>query len=97
MALGATCAIASLGAATAAGQVATAVEYYYADWDHYFVTSLPSEIAVLDGGAFGGVWKRTGQSFTVCSQAVGQALPTCRFLSTCGGSANDYFFVGAKH
>src|SRR6516165_5938984 len=33
-----------------------AIEYYYAAWDYYFVTSFPNEIAVLDGGAFGGVW-----------------------------------------
>jgi hypothetical protein len=93
IALGATCVIASLAAATAAGQVATAVEYYYADWDHYFVTSLPSEIAVLDGGAFGGVWKRTGHSFPVWSQAVGQALPTCRFFSTTFAPKSSHFYT----
>lgn len=35
-------------------QTATVVEYYYAAWDYYFVTAFPDEIAVLDGGAFGG-------------------------------------------
>jgi hypothetical protein len=35
-------------------QTQTAVEYYYAAWDYYFVTSFPDEIAILDGGAFGG-------------------------------------------
>jgi hypothetical protein len=47
-----------------------AVEYYYADWNFYFVTASPNEIAALDGGAFGGLWKRTGQQFNV------YALPT---------------------
>ena len=52
-------------------QTQTAVEYYYANWNFYFVTSSPDEISVLDGGAFGGVWKRTGQTFTVWSDASG--------------------------
>jgi len=43
----------------------TAVEYYYADWDYYFETAFPDEIAGLDAGAYGGVWKRTGQTFYV--------------------------------
>ncbi|HET7200265.1 MAG TPA: hypothetical protein VFI80_05565, partial [Burkholderiales bacterium] len=40
-----------------------AVEYYYSDWNFYFETAFPDEIAALDGGAFGGAWKRTGQTF----------------------------------
>jgi hypothetical protein len=55
----------------AVAQTQTAVEYYYAAWDQYFVTSSPDEIAALDGGAFGGVCQRTGQTFTVWSQPVG--------------------------
>ena len=54
-----------LSALPAFSQTQAAVEYYYPDWDYYFETSFPDEIAVLDGGAFGGVWKRTGQTFTV--------------------------------
>ena len=64
------------GAPTASAQTQTAVEYYYAAWNFYFVTSLPNEIAVLDGGAFGGVWQRTGQTFEVWAQPVNGALPT---------------------
>lgn len=59
-----------------------AVEYYYADWDYYFVTSFPDEIALLDGGAFNGNWKRTGQTFNVWPQATSTSSPTCRFFST---------------
>ena len=38
----------------ASAQIQTAVEYYYAAWDYYFVTSFPDEIAILDGG----LWRR---------------------------------------
>src|SRR5262249_50804464 len=51
----------------------TAVEYYYADWNFYFETAFPDEIAALDGGAFGGVWKRTGQTFKVWTQPTAAA------------------------
>jgi hypothetical protein len=33
----------------------SAVEYYHAGFDHYFMTARQSEITLLDGGAFGGV------------------------------------------
>src|SRR5262245_3116095 len=56
-------AVAATGADTCAAQMQVAVEYHYAAWDYYFVTSFPDEIAFLDGGAFGGNWKRTGQTF----------------------------------
>jgi len=59
-----------------------AVEYYYGAWNYYFETSFPDEIAALDGGAFGGVWKRTGQTFNVWPQPNVNSSPTCRFFST---------------
>src|SRR5262249_28783305 len=64
--------------------VSTAVEYYYAAWNFYFVTAIPQEIAALDGGAFGGVWRRTGQQFNVYSttSAPAGATPVWRFFST---------------
>ena len=42
-------------------ETAVAVEYYYADWNFYFMTSFPDEIAALDGGAFGGVFNGPGK------------------------------------
>jgi hypothetical protein len=66
-----------------ASQTATAVEYYYNAWNFYFMTSFTSEIQALDGGAFGGAWKRTGQTFNVWSSPINaSAVPTCRFFST---------------
>jgi cytochrome c553 len=73
----------------------TAVEYYYADWNFYFETSFPAEIAALDGGAFGGAWKRTGQTFNVWTQASDNpaAVPTCRFFSTAFAPKSSHFYT----
>jgi hypothetical protein len=57
-----------------ASQTATAVEYYYNVWNFYFMTSFTSEIQALDGGAFGGAWKRTGQTFNVWPSPVNVSL-----------------------
>lgn len=74
-------------------QLQTAVEYYYADWDYYFVTSFPAEIGALDGGAFGGLWQRTGKTFNVWPVATGVASPTCRFFSTAFAPKSSHFYT----
>jgi hypothetical protein len=78
---------------TAVAQIQTAVEYYYSAWNFYFVTSFPAEIAALDGGAFGGAWKRTGQTFDVWAQPTAGALPTCRFFSTMFAPRSAHFYT----
>lgn len=82
-----------LGAATpVTAQVQTAVEYIYGGpWDYgdvssYFISSFPDEIAALDGGAFGGGWFRTGETFNVWSGPASGALPTCRFFDRIFGA-----------
>src|SRR6266566_9942962 len=83
-----------LGLAPAAtAQTQTAVEYYYANWNFYFVTAFPDEIAALDGGAFGGAWKRTGQTFDVWTGPTNGALPTCRFFSTTFAPKSSHFYT----
>jgi hypothetical protein len=71
-----------------------AVEYYWAQKDHYFVTGLKDEIAALDGGALGGVWKRTGRSFkawATAAEAPQGASPVCRvYIPAAYG--NSHFF-----
>ena len=79
--------------AGANAQTQTAVEYYYADWNFYFVTSFPEEIAALDAGAFGGVWKRTGQTFDVWTGPTNGALPACRFFSTIFSPRSSHFYT----
>jgi hypothetical protein len=71
----------------------TAVEYYYPAWNSYFVTSSPDEIAGLDGGAYGGAWQRTGETFTVWTQPVDDAVPACRFFSTRFAPKSSHFFT----
>jgi len=80
---------------TVAAQTAVAVEYYYAAWNFYFVTAAPAEIAALDGGAFGGVWQRTGQQFNVYPLA-GAPLSSStvyRFFSTIFDPKSAHFYT----
>jgi hypothetical protein len=67
-----------------AGGVVEVVEFYNAGLDHYFISADPAEIAVLDGGAFGGAWKRTGSTFPAwdVNGAPGNTVPVCRFFGT---------------
>ncbi|TMG88280.1 MAG: hypothetical protein E6H76_09745 [Betaproteobacteria bacterium] len=85
---------ASVTAAPPPSQTATAVEYYYDVWNFYFETSFPDEIAALDGGAFGGAWKRTGETFKVWPSASNPAaVPTCRFFSTAFTPKSSHFYT----
>jgi len=72
-----------------------AVEYYYADWNYYFETSFPDEIAGLDAGAFGGVWKRTGQIFYVWPTAASSPMgvATCRFFTVFFAPKSSHFYT----
>jgi hypothetical protein len=59
----------------------TAIEFYHAGFDHYFITSLPAEIAALDAGTLTG-WSRTGRGFAVNPGTYFPELapyPVCRF------------------
>ncbi len=68
----------------AAAAVVEVVEYHSAALGHFFITANPGEIANLDSGAFGGAWKRTGQSFGVWALAgrPADSVPVCRFFGT---------------
>lgn len=57
---------------------ATAVEYYWAARDHYFVTANPAEIAALDASPPGG-WARTGLTFGAYAGPTVDSSPVCRF------------------
>ena len=72
-----------------------AVEYYYAAWNFYFVTASPAEIAALDGGAFGGLSKRTGQQFNVytLSGAPVSSSTVWRFFSTIFAPKSSHFYT----
>jgi hypothetical protein len=72
-----------------------AVEYFHGGFGHYFMTAQADEIAGLDGGAFGGVFSRTGREFDVYDGPVGGAIPVCRFFTTPGnfGDKSSHFYT----
>lgn len=70
------------------GQGPFAVEYVNAALGHYFVTAFSDEIALLDGGAFAGAWKRTGESFK-----TGGAAAVCRFYGMPPKGPDSHFFT----
>jgi hypothetical protein len=57
---------------------AAAVEFYNAALDHYFVTHLANEIALLDAGTQIRGWTRTGRSIPVYTAAGPGTSPVCR-------------------
>ena len=71
-----------------AGQGPRAVEYVNAALGHYFLTAFTDDIAILDGGAFGGAWKRTGESFR-----TGGAAAVCRFYGMPPKGPDSHFFT----
>lgn len=74
----------------------TALEYYNAPLNHYFVTAHPAEISFVDSGGAGPGWARTGQSFKVfasAAEAPMNALPVCRFYGTPGLGPNSHFYT----
>ena len=71
-----------------------AIEYRHADWDHYFVTSSPDEIAKLDAGVFGG-WARTGETFDVYPVGTPGTSNVCRFFSTSFAPKSSHFYTAS--
>jgi len=73
--------------------IVSAVEYYDAALDHYFVTALPNEIDALDGGQFPG-WVRTGLSFNVYAMgsAIPASTPVCRFYGSPAAGLDSHFY-----
>lgn len=70
-----------------------AVEYYHSQFQHYFVTAIPNEIAVLDSGQLTG-WTRTGLHFHAWLKQVDappNATPVCRFYIP-PAQGNSHFY-----
>ena len=63
---------------TPGSDAVTVIEYYHAGLDHYFMTTLPVEIAALDAGQFGG-WARTRESFRAWSTRHIETRSVCRY------------------
>ena len=70
----------------------TAVEYFHAGFGHYFTTAQADEIAGLDGGAYGGVWQRTGYTFGVWTSGAG-LYDVCRFFQVYFAPKSSHFYT----
>lgn len=68
------------------------VEYYNPSLDHYFITWVPDEIAVLDASTGPRGWLRTGQVFAGYHLPQGDRGILCRFYAPPG--KGDTHFVG---
>ena len=69
-----------------------AIEYHNPA-DHYFMTTDPNEIAILDADVMFPGWRRTGYLFKVYAVESGAGLPACRFYGTPGIGPNSHFFT----
>ncbi len=74
--------------------LATVVEYYNATLDHYFITWLPAEIAILDAGVQIRGWVRTGTTFLTHTAAQPGSSPVCRFYIPPGLGDSHFFGRG---
>lgn len=70
----------------------TAVEFHHGGFDHYFVSTNPAEIGLLDNGTHQG-WTRTGNSFQVYALGSAGKAATCRFFSTAFGERSSHFYT----
>jgi predicted dienelactone hydrolase len=71
----------------------TTVEYYNASLDHYFMTSDPTEVAILDAGQQIPGWQRTGYAFNVYAPATPAGAQACRFFGVPGVGPDSHFFT----
>lgn len=71
--------------------LAPVIEYRHAALDHYFITTIPDEIAKLDSGLIAG-WTRTGFQFDAYTASTPGTSPVCRFYSTAFGDKSSHFY-----
>ncbi|HKE40249.1 MAG TPA: choice-of-anchor D domain-containing protein [Casimicrobiaceae bacterium] len=69
--------IVGVGSASAPASVPV-IEFYNGALDHYFMTSIQTEIDALDNGLIPG-WVRTGRSFNAYAQPAAGTNPVCRY------------------
>jgi hypothetical protein len=75
----------------------TAVEYYNTALKHYFLSAYASEQALVDGGAAGPGWQRTGDRFGVlmAAGAPASASQVCRFYGSVIPGPNSHFYTAS--
>ncbi len=75
----------------------SAIEYYNAERDHYFMTALAEEIDALDAGRLKG-WARTGESFAISAaphSVPGVAHAVCRLYIEPAAGDSHFFSAWA--
>ena len=82
-----------LDAGSARASLATAVEFYNAKLNHYFITAYPEEAAALDAGTNVKGWTRTGGQFSVFTDPAEGLQAVCRFFGTPGKGINSHFYT----
>jgi hypothetical protein len=73
---------------------ADVVEYYNLAFDHYFITHVPAEIAILDAGIAIKGWSRTGRTFKTSPSAQPGWSEVCRFYIPPGLGDSHFFGRG---
>ena len=69
------------------------IEYFHAEFGHYFITYLAGEISKLDDGTFKG-WARTGKQFKAwTTQADAEMVPVCRFFTVAFAPKSSHFYT----
>jgi photosystem II stability/assembly factor-like uncharacterized protein len=68
------------------------IEYFYAAFDHYFITSNPEEIRKLDNEGSTG-WVRTGLQFNAYAAPNENSAPVCRFFSAAFAPKSSHFYT----
>jgi len=80
------------GVTTSTPATVDLIEYHHAEWDHYFITSIPDEITKLDAGVFKG-WARTGLKFKSYPLDTPGSNNVCRFFSTSFQPRSSHFYT----
>jgi hypothetical protein len=81
--------------ASASSATASAIEFYNAALDHYFVSASAADITSLDAAPAG--WARTGLSFKVFTDGAGGATPVCRFyIPPANGDSHFYSALASE-
>lgn len=81
-----------LAIASNATAARTAVEFYHAGLNEYFVTADAPEVAALVAGVPAG-WVKTGYAFPVDEGSLAGALPVCRFFSAAFAPRSSHFYT----
>ena len=72
----------------------TVVEYYNAALDHFFITWIAAEIAILDAGVTTKGWTRTGHTLKAYATAQAGTSEVCRFYIPPGLGDSHFFGRG---